>query len=111
MQTYEVFLKKAGKDEFRHAGSLDAPDPELALLLARETYSRRGEGAEMWLVERQHVLVADEAHLAVTEDQPHRHNDGAAVAARRKALREGATDSSPRLQTAASGTAREGDRS
>lgn len=88
MKTYEVFLKKAGRDEFRHAGSLEAPDDELALLLAREAYSRRGEGAEMWLVERRHVLVGDEEHLAVTEDKPHRHNDGTAVAARRKSLRE-----------------------
>ncbi len=90
MHTYEVFLKKAGKDEFRHAGSLDAPDAELALLLARDTYFRRGEGAEMWLVEREHVLVADEAQLAVTADQPHRHNDGALVAARRRQQREDA---------------------
>lgn len=88
MKTYEVFLKKAGREEFRHAGSLDAPNPDMALLLARETHCRRGEGAEMWLVDREHVLVADEAQLAVTDDQPHRHNDGTAVAARRKALRE-----------------------
>lgn len=87
MKTYEVFLKKAGRDEFRHAGSLDAPDPEMALLLARETHSRRGEGAEMWLVDREHVIVGDEFQLAVTDDKPHRHNDGTAVAARRKALR------------------------
>ena len=87
MNTYEVFLKKAGRDEFRHAGSLDAPDDEMALLLARETHSRRGEGTEMWLVDRRHVLVGDEAHLAVTAEQPHRHNDGTAVAARRKSLR------------------------
>ncbi|MEZ5255755.1 MAG: hypothetical protein R2705_02295 [Ilumatobacteraceae bacterium] len=35
MKTYEVFLKKAGKDEFQHAGSLDAPDDAMALLYAR----------------------------------------------------------------------------
>lgn len=92
MKTYEVFLKKAGRDEFRHAGSLDAPDPEMALLLARETHSRRGEGAEMWLVDREDVLVGDEFELAVTDDKPHRHNDGTAVAARRKALREQEAD-------------------
>jgi ring-1,2-phenylacetyl-CoA epoxidase subunit PaaB len=88
VKTYEVFLKKAGKDEFRHAGSLDAPDPDMALMLARETHCRRGEGAEMWLVDRTDVLVADEDHLAVTADMAHRHNDGTAVAARRKALRD-----------------------
>ena len=91
MRTYEVFLKKAGKDEFRHAGALDAPDDELALLLARECYSRRGEGDELWLVERKHVLVAPPEYLEVNHDKPHRHNDGGRVAARRKAQRQAAT--------------------
>lgn len=87
MNTYEVFLKKPGKDEFRHAGSLDAPDADMALMLARETHSRRGEGAEMWLVDRNDVLVGDPTHLSGTADKPHRHNDGSAVAARRKEMR------------------------
>lgn len=90
MKVYEVFLKKAGKDEFRHAGSLEAADDELAQLLARDTYCRRGEGAEMWLVERSNVLVADADMLAVTVDLPHRANDGAMVAEHRRAQREGA---------------------
>lgn len=88
MNTYEVFLKKPGRDEFRHAGSLDAPDDEMALMFARETHVRRGEGAELWLVERHHVLVGDEAELAVNTDKPHRHNDGSLVAERRKRNRE-----------------------
>ncbi len=92
MNRYEVFLKKPGREEFRHAGSLDAPDPEMAMLLARETHSRRGEGAEMWLVDREHVLVGDEADLAVNDDRPHRHNTGELVAARRKEQRGAGTD-------------------
>jgi len=88
MNHYEVFLKKPGREEFRHAGSLDAPDPEMAMLLARETHSRRGEGAQMWLVDREHVLVGDDAQLSVNDDKPHRHNDGSLVAARRKNERE-----------------------
>lgn len=88
MKTYEVFLRKGGKEPFEHAGSLDAPDDELALLLAREAYVRRGEGEEMWLVERAHVLVAQPELLAVNADKPHRHNNGSVVAARRKARRE-----------------------
>lgn len=89
MNTYEVFLKKPGRDEFRHAGSLEAPDPEMALMYARETHARRGEGSELWLVDRTHVLVGDEHQLAVNLDKPHRHNDGSLVAERRKANREG----------------------
>jgi len=92
MRVFEVFLKKPGRDEFRHAGSLEAPDPAMALLLARETHARRGEGAQMWLVDREHVLVADEAELAVNSDKPHRHNDGSRVAARRKGRRDEYSD-------------------
>ena len=95
MRTYEVFLKKPGKDPFEHAGSLDAPDDELAVVLAREAYARRAEGEEMWLVDRAHVLAAGGAFLAVNAGREYRHNDGALVAARRKQRRaeaaEGAT--------------------
>lgn len=88
MHTYEVFLKKPGKDEFRHAGSLDAPDDEFAQLLGRDTYCRRGEGTEMWLVDRDHLIVVEGTLLDTNRDQSHRHNDGSAVAARRKQVRD-----------------------
>lgn len=88
MKTYEVFLKKAGKDEFRHAGSLEAPDADMARMYGRESYARRAEGAEMWLVERSNIIEADPSFIAVNADKPHRHNDGSAVAERRKRKRE-----------------------
>ena len=87
MKIYEVFLKKAGKDEFRHAGSLEAPDDEMALMYGRESYARRAEGAEMWLVQRTNVIEADPSSMAVNVDKPHRHNDGSEIAARRKRQR------------------------
>ena len=88
MPVYEVFLKPAGKDPFEHAGSLQAPDDELAVLLARETYVRRGEGAEAWVVRRDHLRAVDPGDLAVTTHRTHASNDGTAVAARRKAHRD-----------------------
>lgn len=88
MVTYEVFLKKDGRDEFRHAGALDAANDELALVLARESYVRRAEGDRLWVVRREHVIVADDDFVAPNADKPHRHHDGGAVAARRKSLRE-----------------------
>lgn len=94
MNTYEVFLKKAGKTPFEHAGSLDAPDAELAMVLAREAYTRRAEGDEMWLVPRHCIVAVAEDWIAPNEDKPHRHNDGAELAARRKQLREAAKDAS-----------------
>lgn len=92
MRTYEVFLKKPGKAAHEHAGAIEAPDDEMAEVLARETYARRAEGEHMWLVDRAAIVDVDPAFIAPNQDKPHRHNDGAAVAERRKARRsEGAT--------------------
>lgn len=91
MNVYEVFLKRPGKDEFRHAGSLEAPDATMALTYAREAYVRRHEGDEMWLVDRRDVVVADPDDLDVNDHKPHRHNDGSAIAERRKRVREEAS--------------------
>jgi phenylacetate-CoA oxygenase PaaH subunit len=87
VKVYEVFLKKAGKDPFVHAGSLEASDDGIAELLARESYVRRGEGEQMWLVERSAIVVADDDLIAPNADKPHRHNDGARVAEHRRAAR------------------------
>ena len=90
MHTWEVFIKKDGRDEFRHAGALDAANEQLALVMARESYLRRAEGDRLWLVRRDHVVVADDGFVRPNADKPHRHHDGAAVAARRRASREDA---------------------
>jgi ring-1,2-phenylacetyl-CoA epoxidase subunit PaaB len=87
MHTYEVFLKPDGKDGFAHAGSLDAPDDELAALYARETYIRRGEGAHAWVVRRQSIIVLDPDDLATTARRAHSSNDGHVVADRRRSRR------------------------
>jgi ring-1,2-phenylacetyl-CoA epoxidase subunit PaaB len=87
MHTYEVFLKPDGKDGFAHAGSLEAPDDELAEVYARETYVRRGEGAQAWVVRREHILTLEPEDLAVTARRTHASNDGRALAERRRARR------------------------
>ena len=87
MRVYEVFLKRDGKEEFRHAGSLEAATPELALVLARENYARRAEGRSMWLVDRADLIEAEDDFIAPNADKPHRHNDGTRVAQRRRAAR------------------------
>lgn len=88
MATYEVFIKKEGRDEFRHAGALEAANDELALVMARESYLRRAEGSRVWVVDRENVVVGGDDYVGPNADKPHRHHDGAAVAARRKSLRE-----------------------
>lgn len=91
MPTYEVFLKSDGKDEYRHVGALDAANDELAVILARECYVRRGEGDRIWLVDRAHVVEPDEEYLAPNADKPHRHRSGEVVAPRRRAARAALT--------------------
>ena len=88
MRTYEVFLKPDGRDEFRHAGRIEAPNDDVALVMARENYARRAEGSRLWLVDRARIVVGDEDFVAPNADKPHRHNDGARVAERRRRLRE-----------------------
>ncbi len=88
MATYEVFLKKDGRDEYRHAGALDAANDELAMVMAREAYIRRAEGSRVWVVNREHVLEGGDDFISPNADKPHRHHDGAEVAARRKRTRE-----------------------
>ena len=88
MRVYEVFVKRDGRDEFRHVGALEAATDELALVLAREAYLRRAEGDRLWVVRRDHVVAAADDFVEPNADKPHRHHDGAAVAARRKAARQ-----------------------
>ncbi len=88
MRVYEVFMKRDGREEFRHVGALEAATDELALVLAREGYARRAEGDRLWVVRRDHVVVADSRFVAPNAEKPHRHHDGLAVAARRKAVRQ-----------------------
>ena len=90
MRVYEVFLKRDGKEEFRHAGSMEAANDELAVVLARENYARRAEGRSMWLVDREHLIEAGDDFIAPNVDKPHRHNDGSRVADRRRATRASA---------------------
>ncbi len=99
MYTYEVFLKPDGRDGFAHAGSLDAPDDEMAILYARETYCRRGEGTLAWVVRRSNILTLDPVDLAVTARRSQGVNDGTVVAARRRARRAGALASAPETAT------------
>ena len=91
MATYEVFLKKDGRDGYRHVGALDAATDELAGVLARESYARRAEGDRLWIVRRAHIIDPGDEFVLPNSDKPHRHHDGAAVAARRKAARAAQT--------------------
>lgn len=87
MPTYEVFLSDDGRDSFRHVGALDAPDRDMAVLYARETYVRRGEGSRAWVVARSDIAELDPVDLAVTAERMQGRNDGKRIAERRQERR------------------------
>ena len=48
---WEVFIRAKRGVSHVHAGSLHAPDAEMALRNARDIYTRRQEGVSIWVVE------------------------------------------------------------
>jgi ring-1,2-phenylacetyl-CoA epoxidase subunit PaaB len=85
-RVFEVFRQPRRGQPFEHAGSVAAPDIDLAEVWAREQYGRRGESAALWLVPR--------AAIHVVEDWPdefdlkYRRVDGYSIKARLKEARE-----------------------
>ena len=55
---WEVFIRTKPGAAFKHAGSLHAFDEELAILNARDLYSRRKEGTAIWVVEAENIVAS-----------------------------------------------------
>lgn len=47
---WEVFVQPTANAPHEHAGSVHAPDAEMALQNARDVYSRRNEAISLWVV-------------------------------------------------------------
>ena len=56
---WEVFIRTKGGLSHRHAGSVRAPDAELAIRHARDTYTRRMEGVSLWVVPSNQIVASD----------------------------------------------------
>ena len=63
MLVWDVFGKRRADDEFEMVGAVKAPDPEFALVLARETHFRHKEGV-VYAVRRR---GGDELHVGPYE--------------------------------------------
>ena len=59
---WEVFIRTRGGLEHRHAGSVHAPDAEMALKHARDTYTRRMEGVSLWVAKSTDIIASDPTH-------------------------------------------------
>lgn len=53
---WEVFTQKRAGLPFEHAGSVHAPDKEMALQNARDVYSRRNEATCIWVVQSEYIV-------------------------------------------------------
>lgn len=62
---WEVFVRARGGLEHRHAGSIHAPDGEIALRHARDTYTRRLEGVSLWVVRSDQIIASDQGKADV----------------------------------------------
>ena len=58
---YEVFIRAKGGLSHKHVGSLHALDDDMALQLARDVYTRRGEGVSIWVVRSALIAASDPA--------------------------------------------------
>jgi ring-1,2-phenylacetyl-CoA epoxidase subunit PaaB len=74
---WEVFIRSKAGLSHKHAGSLHAPDEEMAVSNARDVYTRRSEGISIWVVESKHIHATQgndsEAMFDPSEDKVYRH--------------------------------------
>ena len=74
---WEVFTRSKAGMHHRHAGSLRAPDAEMALQNARDVYTRRGEGVSIWVVASAQITASDpdqrDENFGPAESKIYRH--------------------------------------
>lgn len=56
-QTFEVFHQKSRGDHHIHVGIVHAPNPEMALLYAKEQYARRMKCVNLWVVKSSDITA------------------------------------------------------
>jgi len=56
---YEVFIRPKAGLSHKHVGSLHAVDDNMALRMARDVYTRRGEGVSIWVVRSNLIAASD----------------------------------------------------
>lgn len=79
LRVFEVFGQKEGGEPHQHVGSLLSGDRELAYLLARECFTRRGEYVSLWVVERDAIrrtTPEEAATLHPVTDRRYRLGEG-----------------------------------
>lgn len=77
LKLYEIFIRSKSGLNHRHVGSLHAADAEMALINARDVYTRRQEGVSIWVVESERIVSSnpdsEDEWFDPAEDKIYRH--------------------------------------
>lgn len=90
-QTYEVFEQKKRGTHHVHVGSVHAPNAELAMVFAKEQYTRRGQCVNLWVVKTADVFATeynDADMFETTADKIYREPEAYKVMDRIQAFKE-----------------------
>lgn len=90
-QTYEVFSQEKRGMHHQHVGSVHAPNPEMAILLGKEQYARRGTTINIWVTKTTDIFITDYEDADIFETTPdkfHRDPESYKVMDRIKAYKE-----------------------
>jgi ring-1,2-phenylacetyl-CoA epoxidase subunit PaaB len=76
-KVWEVFVQKKAGLPFKHVGNVHGYDKKMALQNARDLYTRRSEGRELWVVEASHIVAVPldeaDAFFDPADDKIYRH--------------------------------------
>ena len=74
---YEIFIRSKNGLHHKHVGSLHASDPQMAIMNARDVYTRRQEGISIWVIESKDITASNpedsDAFYAPAEHKVYRH--------------------------------------
>ncbi|HEY3251168.1 MAG TPA: phenylacetic acid degradation protein [Ignavibacteria bacterium] len=69
-ETYEVFHQKKRGEQHIHVGIVHAANPDMAIVLAKETFGRRRQTANLWVVKSSQVYATDYEDEDIFETVP-----------------------------------------
>jgi ring-1,2-phenylacetyl-CoA epoxidase subunit PaaB len=76
-KVWEVFVQKKAGLPFKHVGNVHGYDKKMALQNARDLYTRRSEGRELWVVPADAIVAVPldeaEAFFDPADDKVYRH--------------------------------------
>ncbi len=88
---WEVFQQQRRGDAFEHVGSVHASDADIAILMAKEQYARRGRCVQLWVVPSNAITATPLQDADLFEhatDKSYREAFGYRLAARKRKLVE-----------------------